>query len=63
MEEQALDAGAEILHDRATSIAPLGDGFGVIYGADFCEAETLILCTALPPEKFSPANRSSSAAA
>lgn len=45
MEHQALDAGAEVFHGRATSIAPLGDGFGVIYGADFCEAETLILCT------------------
>ena len=47
MEDQALDAGAEILHGRATSIAPLGDGFGVIYGADFCETKTLILCTGI----------------
>ena len=49
MEHQALDAGAEILHGRATSIAPLGDGFGVIYGAAFCEAETLILRPAAAP--------------
>ena len=54
MEHQALDAGAEILHGRATSIAPLGDGFGVIYGADFCEAETLILCTGVAAGKVFP---------
>ena len=54
MEDQALDAGAEILHGRATSIAPLGDGFGVIYGADFCEAETLILCTGVAAGKVFP---------
>ena len=54
MEHQALDAGAEILHGRATSIAPLGDGFGVIYGADFCEAETLILCTGVAAGKIFP---------
>ena len=59
MEEQALDAGAEILHGRATSIAPLGDGFGVIYGADFCEAETLILCTGVAAGKLSPVNGAS----
>ena len=54
MEHQALDAGAEIRHGRATSIAPLGDGFGVIYGADFCEAETLILCTGVAAGKVFP---------
>ena len=59
MEHQALDAGAEILHGRATSIAPLGDGFGVIYGARRKHSSS---APALPPEKFSPANRSSSAA-
>ena len=57
MEHQALDAGAEILHGRATSIAPLGDGFGVIYGADFCEAETLILCTGVAAGKAFPGER------
>ena len=64
MEDQALDAGAEILHGRATSIAPLGDGFGVIYGADFCEAETLILCTGVAAGKaFARRTGASSAAA
>ena len=57
MEDQALDAGAEILHGRATSIAPLGDGFGVIYGADFCEAETFILCTGVAAGKAFPGER------
>ena len=57
MEDQALDAGAEILHGRATSIAPLGDGFGVIYGADFCETETVILCTGIAAGKVFPGER------
>ena len=57
MERQALDAGAELLHGHVTSIAPLGDGFGVIYGADFCEAETVILCTGVAAGKLFPGER------
>ena len=57
MERQALDAGAEILHGRATSIAPLGDGFGIVYGPDFCEAETVILCTGVAAGKPFPGER------
>lgn len=57
MKRQALDAGAQLLHGRATSIAPLGDGFGVIYGADFCEAETVILCTGVAAGSLFPGER------
>ena len=51
MERQALDAGAELLHGRATSVASLGGSFGIVYGPDFCEAETVILCTGVAAGK------------
>ena len=57
MERQAQEAGAELLHVRATSIAPLGDGFGVIYCAYFCEAETVILCTGVAAGSLFPGER------
>lgn len=52
MERQAIDAGAELLHGHVTSIAHLSDGFGVVYGPDFCEAETVILCTGVAAGKL-----------
>ena len=57
MERQALDAGAEFLHGRATSVASLGESFGVVYGSEFCEAETVILCTGVAAGKLFPGER------
>ena len=57
MERQALDAGAELLHGRATSVASLGGSFGIVYGPDFCEAETVILCTGVAVGKPFPGAR------
>lgn len=57
MERQALDAGAELLHGRATSVASLGGSFGIVYGPDFCEAETVILCTGVAVGKPFPGER------
>ena len=57
MERQALDAGAELLHGRATSVASLGESFGIVYGPDFCEAETVILCTGVAVGKPFPGER------
>ena len=54
LEKQALDAGAEILRGHVTSAASLGTSFGVVYGPEFCEGETLILCTGASAGKAFP---------
>ena len=57
MEEQAVQAGTELIRGRSTSILNMGDTFGVAVGNDFYMSRTVILCTgvkagnAFPGEK------------
>lgn len=52
MQKQAENAGAVFLHGRATAVAPLGGGFGIVYGSEFCEGKTVILCTGVAAGGF-----------
>ena len=57
MEKQAVEAGAELIRGRATSVMNMGSFFGIAVGSDFCQGSTVILCTgvkagdAFPGEK------------
>ena len=57
MEEQALDAGAELMRGRATAVMSLGGTFGVAVGSDFCEGRTVIFCTGTNSGKLFPGEK------
>ena len=57
MEQQAAEAGAEILRGRATSVLNMGASFGVAVGSDFFEGKTVILCTGVRPGKLFPGEK------
>ena len=57
MEQQALDAGTELIRGRATSVLNMGDFFGVAVGNDFYQGKTVILCTGVKPAKLFPGEK------
>ena len=57
MEAQAVDAGAEIIRGRATSVLDMGDSFGVAVGNDYYMGKTVILCTGVKAGKEFPGEK------
>lgn len=57
MENQARNSGTDVLRGRVTTVAPLGDVFGVMYGSDYCEGTAVILCTGVAVGKPFPGER------
>lgn len=55
MKKQAQDLGAELRPGVVHQIVSLGSSFALSLGADFIEAERIILCTAQSSPSCSPA--------
>lgn len=51
---QLAGSGAELIRGRALSVIPIGSGFGVAVGSEFCTCSAVILAPGITREKLYP---------
>ena len=51
---QLAESGAELVRGRALSVTPIGAGFGVAVGSEFCGCAAVILAAGITREKLYP---------